>query len=151
MMESKEEEPTNVDVYKAPIFPDYLQYKDILYSPKNSNDVFNDILITCSEMFATIIKQKKSNEKFNITASFHPSYLYGIVTVIEFKFYTAPFDTLELTAVHMQKTSGDSFEYHKIYKFFQKTMSLTFYSVPSEHKKRKTDESPLKDEIELLP
>ena len=149
MLESKEEEPTIV--YKAPIFPDYLEFRDILYSPHNSNDVFNDILITCSEMFAKIIKQKRSNEKFKIKASFHPSYLNGPDTMIEFKFYTVSFDTVELTAVHMQKTSGDLFEYHKIYKFFQKTIGLTFLSIPSEHKRRKTDESPLKNEIELLP
>ena len=50
--------------YKAPIFPEYLKYRDIIYSPKDSNDVFSDILTNCSEMFATIIKQKKSLQKY---------------------------------------------------------------------------------------
>ena len=150
MMESKEAEE-----YKAPIFPEYLKYRDIIYSPKDSNDVFSDILMNCSEMFATIIKQKKSHDKFKIKASFLPTYLHGPDTVIVFRFFTAPFDSLELTAVQMEKRSGDLFEYHKIYKFFLKTMelSLSYASVPNEHmhKKQKTTESPLKDEIELLP
>ena len=102
----------------APFLPEHLTSQDILYSPKIPRDLYNFILSECKEMRACILKQKEN--KFKIQASFQPTIQSGLSQIeIAFYVYTVIIEEIELSVMHLQRRSGDLFEYHKIYTAFK--------------------------------
>ena len=113
---------------KAPFLPSHLNPEssyDVLYSPEYSVDLYDHLLSIISETKATVLKQSKKEHSWKIVALFQPTFMTGLSTItIHFYVYTVLSNGVELSAFHMMKTCGNSFEYHKIYKYFLKAFTI---------------------------
>ena len=113
---------------KAPLLPSHLNPEssyDVLYSPEYSVDLYDHLLSIISETKATVLKQSKKEHSWKIVALFQPTFMTGLSTItIHFYVYTVLSNGVELSAFHMMKTCGNSFEYHKIYKYFLKAFTI---------------------------
>ena len=113
---------------KAPLLPSHLNPEsryDVLYSPEYSVELYDHLLSIISETKATVLKQSKKEHSWKIVALFQPTFMTGLSTItIHFYVYTVLCNGVELSAFHMMKTCGNSFEYHKIYKYFLKAFTI---------------------------
>ena len=106
---------------KAPIIPDFLRDRDIMYSPKPSEDVFNETLLYCSQLLGHI----HSADNFEIQASFYSeSMLY-----VSFKIYTVSFEEVELTGICMDMINGDYLKYKHLFELFNERVQHSFLPV----------------------
>ena len=110
------------NVQNAPIIPEYMLNKDfngdLLYTPENSIDIFNTVLADCSQLKGQIVNKQMTSTKFKIKAFFKSSYENGIDICVVFKFYTLVQEDICITVMHMEKRSGDPFEFHRLYLTF---------------------------------
>jgi hypothetical protein len=139
---------------KAPLLPSHLNPEssyDVLYSPEYSVDLYDHLLSIISETKATVLKQSKKEHSWKIVALFQPTFMTGLSTItIHFYVYTVLHNGVEFSAFHMMKTCGNSFEYHKIYKYFLKAFTV----VKKEEEEQLFQESKgsvEQETIELLP
>ena len=116
------------NVQKAPIIPEYMLDKSfngvLLYTAESSIDIFNTVLADCSQLNGQIVNKKMSSTKFKIKAFFRSSYENGMDICIAFKFYTLVQEDICITVMHMEKRSGDPFEFHKLYLTFNEKFHM---------------------------
>ena len=119
---------------KAPLLPEFLKEHDIMYSPHSSEDVFNETLLYCSQLFGTV----HSADNFEVQASFG----IGSTLYVSFNIYTVLFEQVELTGIYMHLLNGDYLGYQSLYRVFservQESYSLVpYFDQPQATKKRK--------------
>ena len=124
----------SLQMEKAPLLPEFLKEHDIMYSPHSSEDVFNETLLYCSQLFGTV----HSADNFEVQASFG----IGSTLYVSFNIYTVLFEQVELTGIYMHLLNGDYLGYQSLYRVFservQESYSLVpYFDQPQATKKRK--------------
>ena len=150
-METKD---TYTKKLKAPLMPDYFKSQDnVVYTFNSSIDVFNETLMICSQMNGSIVKKSASPLKFNIKAIFKNQIDLYVPVVINFLFFTVPFDELELTAICIQNISEDCFEFKSILKQIIERIQASntkFSGKPAPKKLKIEAEEALSDVVDLI-
>jgi serine/threonine protein kinase len=134
-----------------PPLPLDLMEMGVLFSPETAEDMLDAISKACAEMSATDVRQNVSQCKMK--ASFPPSPESGSSPVqIGFQIYYTQADASseKICALHLQRRTGDIFEFQKVQKAFQEKLNLILVCEPIENTPALTEEELITDEVGMV-
>ena len=102
-------------IKQFPEFPEYLARENVIFSPSEAPVFFEEVLVASLKMKGEVRNTEKVLEKFTLKLCFDP-----ITTLQPIGMKVSLFTTNEnLSVAHFFKTSGDSFDFHKLYLAFK--------------------------------